>query len=74
MQTGRNRAKKQSIPPTLTREQGGINKKTTNSARFNAQTGRNEIVPIMVTTYGMKTNSYTGGIYQQVTMEDLFKQ
>ena len=35
---------------------------------------RYAVVPIMVTTYGMKTNSYSGGIYQQVTMEDLFKQ
>ena len=31
------------------------------------------VVPIMVSTYGMKTNKYSGGIYQQVTMEDLFK-
>ena len=32
------------------------------------------VVPIMVSTYGMKTNKYSGGIYQQVTMEDLFKE
>ena len=32
------------------------------------------VVPIMVSTYGMKANKYSGGIYQQVTMEDLFKE
>jgi len=32
------------------------------------------VVPIMVSTYGMKTNKYSGGIYQQVTMEELFKE
>ena len=31
------------------------------------------VVPIMVSTYGMKTNKYSGGIYLQVTMEDLFQ-
>ena len=42
---------------------------------FITETGtRYAVVPIMVTTYGMKTNSYSGGIYLQVTMEDLFKQ
>jgi hypothetical protein len=42
---------------------------------FRAETGtRHAVVPIMVTTYGMKTNTYSGGIYQQVTMDDLFKE
>ena len=34
---------------------------------------RSAVVPVLVSTYGMKTNSYSGGIYQQVTMDDLFK-
>lgn len=33
---------------------------------------RYAVVPIMVSTYGMKTNKYSGGICQQVTMDDLF--
>ena len=34
---------------------------------------RSAVVPVLVSTYGMKTNTYSGGIYQQVTMDDLFK-
>ena len=42
---------------------------------FMTETGtRYAVVPIMVTTYGMKLNTYSGGIYQQVTMDDLFKE
>jgi len=32
------------------------------------------VVPVMVTTYGMKMNTYSGGICQQVTMDDLFAE
>ena len=34
---------------------------------------RYAVVPILVSTYGLRTNLYSGGIYQQVTMDDLFK-
>ena len=34
---------------------------------------RYAVVPILVSTYGLRTNIYSGGIYQQVTMDDLFK-
>lgn len=33
---------------------------------------RYAVVPVLVSTYGMKTNKYSGGICQQVTMDDLF--
>ncbi len=32
------------------------------------------VMPILVSTYGLKRNMYSGGIQQQVTMEDLFKE
>lgn len=32
------------------------------------------VVPVIVTTYGMKMNTYSGGICQQITMDDLFRE
>jgi hypothetical protein len=32
------------------------------------------VMPILVSTYGLKRNMYSGGIQQQVTMDDLFKE
>ena len=41
---------------------------------FGTETGtRYAIVPVLVTTYGLKANMYSGGICQQVTMDDLYK-
>lgn len=42
---------------------------------FAAQTKtRYAIVPVLVSTYGMKANMYSGGICQQVTLDDLFSE
>ena len=41
---------------------------------FGTETGtRYAVVPVLVTTYGLKANMYSGGICQQVTMDDLYK-
>lgn len=32
------------------------------------------VMPVLVSTYGLKRNIYSGGIQQQVTMDDLFKK
>ena len=42
---------------------------------FIEETGtRYAVIPILISTFGMKTNMYSGGIYQQITMDDLFKK
>lgn len=42
---------------------------------FVEETGtRYAVIPILISTFGMKTNMYSGGIYQQITMDDLFKE
>lgn len=42
---------------------------------FIEETGtRYAVIPILISTFGMKTNMYSGGIYQQITMDDLFKE
>lgn len=41
---------------------------------FIQETGTNYgVMPVLISTYGLKSNMYSGGIQQQVTMEDLFK-
>ena len=35
---------------------------------------RKAIVPTMITTFGVKHNSYSGNIQQEVTLDDLFER
>ena len=35
---------------------------------------RKSIVPTMITTFGVKHNSYSGSIQQEVTLDDLFER
>ena len=38
-----------------------------------AETGTNlSVHPTMITTYGLRSNEYSGGVVSQVTMDDLF--
>lgn len=42
---------------------------------FAEETGtRYAVLPILISTFGMKTNMYSGGIFQQITMDDLFRE
>lgn len=42
-------------------------------ADFIAETGTNlSVHPTMITTYGLRSNEYSGGVVSQVTMDDLF--